>query len=96
MCGMCPSPENRRGRADRQGATGCRRERGWRVRCPPSRLGAAAREAGVGPEERRKYYADYRRQFPPAGEHEDGFDYAKGHRVYNWATPMESEQPSEV
>lgn len=44
-------------------------------------------------DERHKYYDKYRRDFPPAGEHEDGQDYIKGDVVYNWATPIAREQP---
>ena len=45
----------------------------------------------MAPEERVKYYANYRKQFPPAGEHSE--EYAKGDAVYNWATPIAAEQP---
>lgn len=44
-------------------------------------------------DERQKYYAKYRKDFPPAGEHQDGEDYLKGDMAYNWATPIAREQP---
>jgi len=59
------------------------------------------------PAERRNYYTEYRKKFPPAGEQalagnakgedrETKKNYDEGHKVYNWATPISMEQPNEV
>jgi len=43
---------------------------------------------------RQTYYEKYRKDFPPAGEHDDSHQYSHGDVVYNWATPISREQPS--
>ena len=43
--------------------------------------------------DKQSYYAEYRRKMPPAGEQQHAMDYAEGHAVYSWATPMLARQP---
>lgn len=43
---------------------------------------------------RERYYAQYRKDFPPAGEQDGAESYEKGNKIYNWATPMSETQPT--
>jgi len=45
-------------------------------------------------QDKIKYYEDYRKLLPPAGEQQQGSDYSRGHALYNWATPFSENQPS--
>lgn len=53
-----------------------------------------AARSKMDPSERSRYYENYRRDFPPAGEHVADQAYSHGDSVYNWATPIAKEQPT--